>query len=209
MKNLAHSFLTIKSINDGDRTIKGIASTPAPDRKGDIVEPMGAKFVLPIPLLWQHEHDKPIGHVTEASVSEKGIDFVAKIASTDVPGKLKELLDYAWQSIKLNLVGAVSIGFRPTEYSFIENGGIRFSEWDWFELSAVTIPAQPEAVINNIKSMNMLRAIDAGLRLATGTPEPEIPVKPSSAALGKKELRVKLDAPVRDRTAPFVAGIRR
>lgn len=42
-------------------TITGTASTPTTDRMGDVVEPMGAKFKTPMPLLWQHESDKPVG----------------------------------------------------------------------------------------------------------------------------------------------------
>src|SRR5262245_13874647 len=117
-----------------------MATTPTPDRVGDIVNSMGAKFSLPLPFLWQHNPEEPIGHVIEATATEEGIAFKAKLAQTDEPGKLKELLDYAWQSIKMKLVAAVSIGFRPLEYAFIEaTGGIRFDQWDWYELSAVTV----------------------------------------------------------------------
>jgi len=49
---------------DGKRKFSGIATTPSTDRMGDIVEPKGAEFELPIPLLWQHDSSQPIGHVT-------------------------------------------------------------------------------------------------------------------------------------------------
>jgi HK97 family phage prohead protease len=198
MQNRAYSFITIKSIDEKERIIEGIASTPTPDRMGDIVNPMGAKFSLPLPLLWQHNHDEPIGHVIEASPNEKGIPFKAKIAQTEEPGKLKDLLDFAWQSIKMKLVAAVSIGFRPLEYAFIDNGGIRFDEWDWFELSAVTIPAQADATINAVKS------IDAGLRKAAGVPEPEIPQREAPAHQSKSARVVKLNQPADPSVAPFV-----
>jgi HK97 family phage prohead protease len=198
MQNRAYSLITIKSLDEASRVIEGMATTPTPDRMGDIVDPMGAKFDLPLPLLWQHNHEEPIGHVIEASPSPEGIWFRAQIAQTAEPGKLQDLLDFAWQSIKMKLVAAVSIGFRALEYAFMENGGIRFTEWDWFELSAVTIPAQAEATINQVKS------IDAGLRKAAGIPDPEIPLAPKAAATGKGLPVVKLDEPVRVRTEPFV-----
>src|SRR5688572_936963 len=47
----AWSTLTVKSVDSERREIEGIASTPSVDRVGDIVEPMGAKFTLPMPLL--------------------------------------------------------------------------------------------------------------------------------------------------------------
>src|SRR5512135_801284 len=51
--NRAYSTILIKSINEDQRIIEGVASTPTADRVGDIVEPLGAKFNLPMPLLWQ------------------------------------------------------------------------------------------------------------------------------------------------------------
>lgn len=198
MQNRAYSILSIKSVDDKERIIEGIATTPAPDRAGDIVNPLGAKFALPLPFLWQHNHSEPIGHVIEAKATKEGIWFRAKIAQTDEPGKLKELLDFAWQCIKMKLVAAVSIGFRPVKYAFISDGGIEFDEWDWFELSAVTIPMQAEATIDAIKS------IDAGLRKAAGVPDPEIPQRDTPALQSKKGRVVRLDTPVKGSTAPYV-----
>ena len=91
--------------------VEGIASTPRVDRIGDIVEPMGAKFSVPMPLLWQHRSDSPVGHVEFAKPTKEGIPFKARIAKIDEPGELKNFLDKAWQSVKAKLVGAVSIGF--------------------------------------------------------------------------------------------------
>lgn len=198
MQNRAYSFLTVKSVNEEDRTIEGIASTPSPDRMGDIVNPLGAKFTLPLPLLWQHNHEEPIGHVVEAKATKAGITFKAKLAMTDEPGKLKELLDFAWQCLKMKLVAAVSIGFRPEKYAFLDTGGIEFDTWEWYELSAVTIPAQADATITAVKS------IDAGLRKAAGIADPEFPQAPEAAALGKSLPVVRLDEPARARAKPFV-----
>lgn len=159
----AYAFIEIKSIDEDARIIEGIASTPTTDRMGDIVEPKGAEFKLPLPLLWQHQHDAPIGHVTWAKPNANGIPFKATIERVSEPGKLKDRLDEAWQSIKIGLVRAVSIGFKSIERAFMDEGnGIRFIRWEWLELSAVTIPANAEATITTIKS------IDRNLRAASG-----------------------------------------
>lgn len=200
MQNRAYSVLEVRSVEEGDgrRVIRGVATTPSVDRVGDIIDPLGVKFENPLPLLWQHEHDKPIGSVKFDKPTAKGINFEAEIASTDEPGTLKDRLDEAWQSIKMGLVRAVSIGFRAIEYAFMESGGIRFIETEVYELSAVTIPANADALITSVKS------IDARLRAEHGIPDPEIPAKPQDeAATGKSVRVVKLDAPARDR-APFV-----
>jgi uncharacterized protein len=197
MNNRAYAFIQLKSVDEGERVIEGIATTPTPDRVGDIVNPMGAKFALPLPFLWQHHHDEPIGHVEAAKATEAGISFRARLAKTDEPGRLKDRLDEAWQSIKMQLVRAVSIGFRPIKYAFIDDG-IEFQEWEWYELSAVTIPAQAEATITAVKS------IDAELRRAAGIVDPELSSPDQAATIGKSCRVVRLDDPARDRAPPFV-----
>jgi HK97 family phage major capsid protein/HK97 family phage prohead protease len=160
--NRAYTLLTIKAVDDDQRVIEGIASTPSPDRMGDIVEPMGAKFKLPMPLLWQHDARSPVGHVEFAKPNKDGIPFKARVFATDTAGKVKERLDEAWESVKLGLVRAVSIGFTINAYEILKEGGWRINEWEWLELSLVTIPANADATIDRIKS------IDAELLAASG-----------------------------------------
>lgn len=197
--NRAYSILTVKAVDADKRVITGIATTPQMDRVGDIVDPLGVKFTNPMPFLWQHRHDQPIGTVKFGTATKDGIPFEAEIATTDEPGTLKERLDEAWQSIKMGLVRAVSIGFRAIEYAFMENGGIRYSETEVYELSAVTIPANSGAIISAVKSL------DAAARKEAGVPDPEIPEKPEGdAATGNVVRVVKLADPARDRAPPFV-----
>jgi HK97 family phage major capsid protein/HK97 family phage prohead protease len=160
--NRAYSVLDIKSVNDGDRVITGVATTPSPDRMGDVVEPMGAEFAAEIPALWQHNHHEPVGHVRLGKPTPKGIPFTITLAKTDEPGALKDRLDEAWQSVKLKLVRAVSIGFRAIEYSLMDGGGLRFLKTEILELSLVTVPANADCTITTIKSF------DAEQRAASG-----------------------------------------
>lgn len=151
--NRAYTTFEVKSVDEDQRIIEGIATTPSPDRVGDIVEPEGAEFKLPLPLLWQHNSGQPIGHVIRAKVTKNGIEVVAKIAKIDEDGKLKDRLDEAWQSIKSGLVGGFSIGFKSLEDADIKGTwGIRFIKWLWLELSVVTIPANGDCSIQGIKS---------------------------------------------------------
>jgi HK97 family phage prohead protease len=149
-------------VDEDARIITGMASTPTPDRLEDVVEPDGAQFKLPLPLLWQHDSGNPIGHVTHVKITKAGIDIIAKIAK----GVTAEI-DRAWSLIKAGLVPGLSIGFKPIETSFIEKtNGIRFIKWDFLELSAVTIPANSECTIATVKS------IDTAQRAASGQAKP-------------------------------------
>ena len=148
----AYSLLTTKSFEDDADfvTVKGIASTPTPDRMGDIVDPMGAQFVTPMPLLWQHDAQKPVGQVVFANPTLTGIPFTAQIPKVKVAGVLKDRVDEAIHSLKHGLIRAVSIGFSalPGGVTRLKGGGMHFTSWSWLELSLVTIPAQSEAIIN-------------------------------------------------------------
>jgi HK97 family phage prohead protease len=152
MHTKSWSTLEIKSIDESSRIIKGIASTPSTDHAGDIVEPKGARFTLPIPLLSQHDHGSPIGMVKTARVTDAGIEIEAEIAKDSG----LDYVDRAWRQMKAGLVRGLSIGFRATKAEPIKGGGYRFKEWKWLELSAVTIPCNAEASITSIKRFDFL-----------------------------------------------------
>lgn len=177
----AYSTLTVKSISehDDERIITGIATTPSTDRDDDILEPLGAKFALPIPLLWQHNHNQPIGEVVQATVTDKGIEIVAKIAKIADDGKLKERIDEAWQSIKSGLVKCLSVGFKIKDYNYLENSwGLHIKEWEFYELSVVTVPANSDAVITSVKQIKS--AFDRQNLPPLDAPEPIInPISPN------------------------------
>jgi len=151
----AYTVVDIKAMDDEERTIEGIATTPITDRMEDIIEPAGAIFRLPMPLLWQHNSREPVGNVIEAKVTKDGIRIKAKFAKVNEPASLKERLDTAWGEIKAKLVRGLSIGFSPIEWSDIKGTyGLRYTKWEWLELSAVTIPANSDATITAIKSVD-------------------------------------------------------
>lgn len=152
----AYSILNVKSYDDEQRIIRGVATTPETDRVGDIVVSEGVQFKNPAPLLWQHQHDKPVGTVKFSKPTAKGVEFEAQLPKIDEPGALKDRVDEAWQSVKAGLVTAVSIGFRSLDGAVerIKDGGLKFLKTEVIELSLVTIPANASAVITAIKSVD-------------------------------------------------------
>ena len=171
--NRAYSLIEIKSIDEtnGKRLLRGIASTPSPDRMEDVVVPGGAKFKLPLPLLWQHNSGKPIGNVIEAKITAAGIEIVAEIATG-----VTEYIEEAWALLKAGLVRGLSIGFRGLKWSDIAGTwGVEYSEWEWLELSAVTIPANAEATIHSVKRF------DIGAPASTGHSIPLLKTAPGAS----------------------------
>lgn len=153
--NRAYSVLTIKAIDAKKRRFTGIATTPSTDRMGDIVEPKGMEFKLPLPLLWQHDASNPIGWVHKAKVTGDGVEVECEVASIDDEGPLKQRLAEYWQMLSTGLVRGLSIGFNALESARIEGTyGYRFIRTMWLELSAVTIPANADCSITAIKSID-------------------------------------------------------
>ncbi len=186
MKNRAYAVMDIKEATevDGKRVFTGIASTPSTDRMDDIVEPLGAQFKLPMPLLWQHDSRQPIGWVTAAKVTADSIEVTCELAVVPEESNLKQRLLDAWLSIKHKLVRGLSIGFNSIEHSQIDGTwGYRFTKWEWLELSAVTIPANQDASITAIKSLSRMKLAALGRELPMverldATPPPGVSGKP-------------------------------
>jgi HK97 family phage major capsid protein/HK97 family phage prohead protease len=147
--NRAYSVLTIKSLDEDRRIIEGIATTPTPDRVGDVIVPEGMEFKLPLPLLYQHNSSKPIGNVVAARADASGVTVTARLA----PAGTADFIDEAWALIKAGLVRGLSVGFRSLEETYDKvNSGYKFIRTELMELSAVTIPANAEATILSVKS---------------------------------------------------------
>lgn len=188
--NRAYSTLAVKTVEDtsGKRLFSGIASTPSTDRMGDIVEPKGAQFKLPIPLLWQHDSRQPIGWITAAKVTDDGIEVHGEVASIDEDGPLKQRLTDAWQMLKAKLVRGLSIGFNSLESSRIDGTyGMRFLKWEWLELSAVTVAANQDASITSIKSIDTRQRAALGLLRLPVVRLDGVPIDPPSPGASGSE----------------------
>lgn len=186
----AWSVLQIKSFDEKTRAFDGIATTPSTDRMDDVVEPMGAVFRLPIPMLWQHGRgfmgNDPVGDVTSAIATPSGIRVSGTIHAFTEPPSLKDDIDRVWTYIKSKAVRGLSIGFNPLEAEPIKGTyGTRFKKWEFLELSPVTIPANQDASITTIKSIDeRLRRAAPGRSAKPPNPSPGASGKPNEPPQG-------------------------
>src|SRR5262252_211714 len=152
----AYGLLHVKTIEEEQRIIHGTASTPMPDRMGDVVEPLGITFAKSVPLLLYHDTKRPVGSVAFDPPTAKGLTFQASLPRVAEAGTLRDRIDEAWQSIKAGLLAGVSIGLRSLEDSFDrETGGMHFLKTEVLELSLVAIPANADATIAGIKALDL------------------------------------------------------
>ena len=150
---------SVKEIIDGENKsyeIEWYASTKDKDRMNDVVEPTAFEETLkqymtnPIVLL-QHDMDKPIGNVIEASIDDKGLFIKAKIT---------EDTDWVFSKLKNGVLRTFSIWYSVKDYETIENVD---AEWKYsytnvikalelFEISLVSVPANPFALVKSFDS---------------------------------------------------------
>jgi HK97 family phage prohead protease len=184
-----YSLAKLKALRGPEREIEGMATRPTTDFAKDQVISRGARFSLPMPLLWMHRSDlPPVGWVTEATPTDTGIPFKARIAKIDEEGELKTLTDTAYLAVREGLVRGVSIGFTPVESEIIKGGGVRHTIWNWHELSLVSIPCHVDARISVVRALDM-QARERAVERATKRK----PVDPRLAAIADTINRLNRD----------------
>lgn len=102
----------------------------------------------PLPVLWQHNPDEPIGGYSELSEDERGLKVSGFLLKDEV-AKAAE----AYALMKARVVKGLSIGYYVRDDSFDQKTGIRtLKELDLREISVVTFPANEEAQVDNVKN---------------------------------------------------------
>lgn len=161
----AYSLLETKEVDSERRVITGVATTPRVDSYGDIVEPTGVQYRGPVNLFLYHDTRLPVGNVKFGKPTKDGIPFEARLPDVKEEGTVRERVNEAWHSLKYKLLQAVSIGFKPIEYAYIEGtSGIHYRLWEMLELSLVGVPANPDAMIETVKSAGMTDVIVREIR---------------------------------------------
>lgn len=158
------SILEIEKFDEDRRTFSGIASTPAPDRDGDVVEPLGVSYQNPLPLLMFHDMERQVGLVNFDPPTTAGIRFTGSIVKVAEPGRLKDDSDHAWHRMKASLWGGVSVRVRGLRENVkkLATGGLHWLKSEVTELSLVTIPSNREATIQVVKALDVDRPAATG-----------------------------------------------
>lgn len=153
--------MQVKYRDDGNGSIEGYASTfiRQPDSYGDVVKKGAFAKTLAerwnggkgIPFLWAHKMDdlKAFIGTAEAEEDEKGLRFVAAFDDSEEAQKVRQLY-------KDGRLRKFSFAYDVKEEGLVtlENGtkANELRELDLFEISAVTIPANDDAGVVDVKS---------------------------------------------------------
>ncbi len=99
-----------------------------------------ARRTAPIPLLWQHRPDQPIGEIESISEDAKGLRIVARI---------DRINSRAASMLLAQQVSGLSFGYRAKEARH-SNAGRELIAIELFEVSLVTHPLQHGARVHLI-----------------------------------------------------------
>ncbi|KAF2991145.1 HK97 family phage prohead protease [Methylocystis sp. MJC1] len=145
---MKRKFIAGAAIKDdalGPRQIRVVASTATPDRVKDVMVPDGCDLtqyrVNPV-VLANHDPNCPIG-TAQVEIKNGRVEATIDFAPAGASPKADEYCALA----KAGVLNAVSVGFEPTDAEPIRGGGDRIKSWSLLELSLVSVPANPEALV--------------------------------------------------------------
>lgn len=105
------------------------------------------KSGAPVPILWQHRSDQPIGGWSDLAEDDYGLKGEGRILLDAGPDEKR-----AWAHMKAGNVRGLSIGYYVDKYEFdTDTQVLTLTKLDLREISVVTFPANREAVIDEIK----------------------------------------------------------
>ena len=142
------------------RALRFTISTESVDREQDTIAIAGwdlANFKRNPVVLWGHDAAQlPIGRAFDVSIEDGALKASIEFIPSDTPegGMFAESV---YRLARLGFIAATSVGFRPLKWDYTRDAargaddwfpGIDFQEQELVELSVVTVPANPEALMD-------------------------------------------------------------
>jgi len=150
MSNVIYKQGQISDIDEKLGIVKGYGSVFGnKDSDNDIIEKGAYRRTIKnngsrVKYLYQHDITKPIGRMKELYEDDKGLVFVAEVPKTTFGNEVLELM-------KFGVIDENSVGIMPVKKDYDENGIRVIKEAKLYEISAVTIAANDEAKILEVK----------------------------------------------------------
>lgn len=141
-----------KAYEDGSRKVRFCFSDGSIDRMGDTIQADGWEtdnfLQNPVALFAHDSSQPPIGRAGNLAVEDGrlmgDIEFM--------PPEISGFADSIYRMVLAGYLRAVSVGFVPIEYTFVEDKdrpwGIDFKRQELLEISVVPVPANPNALVD-------------------------------------------------------------
>jgi len=116
-----------------------------PDRGGDVVRrgafARAVEAGKPVPLLWQHQPDKPIGRIEALAEDSRGLRVIGRLSGAGAARKVSAML-------KDGQINGLSFGYRVRQAT--QGTNRELTELDLIEVSLVSFPMQPLARVHAV-----------------------------------------------------------
>lgn len=149
MTERKHLFIETKVAATDDGAIEGLAwPFDAPDRLGDMIQKgafTGAQ--TPLPMLFGHDANDPVGSWTEAAETDQGLTLKGTLLINEV-ARAREV----GALVKAGAVRGISIGFITKKATPRTRGGRTITELELVEASLVAVPMHAGARITSAKT---------------------------------------------------------
>ena len=112
-------------------------------------------------MLWQHDRTEPIGVYESIREDDIGLWIEGRLLLDLEKGREAYIL------LKNQAIRGLSIGYVPTQWEWEnrDNRHIRvLKEIDLWEVSLVTFPANPKALVDDVKNIKTIRDVEDTLR---------------------------------------------
>lgn len=156
--------------DEEERTLRFIGSDETPDSHNSLIRVDGwvtsTRFKDNPLFLWSHDPESlPVGQAVR--VAKEKLEDGRKVLSFDIKFATKEenpFAEYVYRLYKGGFLRAVSVGFMPintktiTDEKELEKMGLKppagtvYEKQELWELSAVTLPSNPKALIQEMRS---------------------------------------------------------
>lgn len=155
------------------RVLSYKTTNETPDRYGDIVRASGAQLdsYLKNPVvMFSHQHDNfPVGCSLKISIDKKEKCIPAQALFLDDRVDTSGRSDLVYKFASSGFMPACSIGFMPIKCNRpasqedrakmgLGDYGVEYTEWEYLEFSPCSIPANPDALQNALKSCDLKSA---------------------------------------------------
>lgn len=139
-----------QAIAEADRKLRFVFSDGTVDRAGDSIDPEGWEvdgFNSNPVALWAHDsYSPPIGRASNVGPSGGKLMGDIEFMAADISA----FADSIFRMVKAGFVKAVSVGFIPLEWTFVQDKdrpfGINFSKQELLEISVCPVPCNPNAL---------------------------------------------------------------
>ena len=165
-------------------------------QKGAFVKSLAKKGAAGVKMFLQHNSNDIIGKFTEIFENEKGLVVKGQFFLGNI-----QKADETHFLMKEGEITQFSIGYRVISKSFDGNGNTLLKEIDLIEVSPVTFPANPEAQLVGVKTINDMteREFEKRLRDDAGLSQKQAKALMSCGYKGLKEQDAAEDLSVKQK----------